>query len=337
MPAGTTLAFARGLKSNFLQTYQAKTRIIDKRLSEIMDLGVQSDGAAEDYFYYLSAPHPEYVETGKGPTAQSFTGRGFRAVNREWKLKIEWPYTWEQDDQTKGLVKQARQGGRNFRLLPERLLFQIITASANSKLLPTIPTCADGSALFATTNGAGTARFGATNGNLLAGNSLNTGGDVRSAVYQAIEQFSLFQDTEGQPLYLEDTVESNGIMVVFNVQNLEKFEKAFKQARTVVEVTNLAGTENVAAAAPSNVIMDAGHKISLWGTQRITDDSIYVFIRNPETKAVFFQTREPLRDNIQDFANSDIARNTDMRALYWRMRGTAHVHGDPYMAIKITT
>jgi len=335
MPAGSPLAFARGLRSNFLNTYNAKTRIIDTRLQEIMDLGVNSDGAAEDYFYYLSAPHPEYAPSGQGPASRNFSGRGFRAVNRDWKLNIEWPDNWEQDDQTKGLVKQARQGGRNFRLLPERLFFQIITATANSKLLPAIPTCADGSALYATTNGAGGARFGATGGNLLAGQTLTTAGDIRAAVYNAIEQFALFQDTDGQPLYLEEATENNGITVAFNVGNLQLFQEAFVQSRTV-EIIQQAGA-NVGGATPSNVILDAGHKIKLWATQRITNTSIYCFIRNYEEKPVFWQTRAALKDNIADFSNSDRTRNTDMKGLYWKMRGTAHVAGDPYTTIKITT
>jgi len=334
--AGSALALARGLKTQFSNTYKSRVSGPHSKLAKVMDLGFSSDGAAEDYFYYLSAPHPQRTNAGEGPPIKGFGGRAFRCVNHDWKLGIEWPENLEDDDQTGGLVAQAREGGKNFAILPDRVFFQIITNSSNKKLLPAIPTCADGSALFATTDGAGNARFGATNGNLLAGliPTNPTGQNLRDAIFAMIEQFSLFLDTDGEQLYPQDDILERGITIIFRSSLFQQMAEATRQATTAQTVTNVPGTENVGVAGVTNVILDAGLKITLMPSSRVSDNSLYGVLEGEERKPVFMQTRSPLRDSLQDRNTSDRTRDTDIKGLRWKWRGGFGVAGDPHMAIK---
>ena len=331
-----SLMFARGLKSNFLASYKPMLKKSNPMLGELMDLSFESDGAAEDYPYYLSPPHPTRVDKGDVIPHRAFGARRFRVVNKKWQLSVDWHADDEADDQTNGLVAQARAAGEHFALLPERVFFQILTGTADTDLLPAIPNAGDGAALFAT-QAAGANRFGATNGNLLAGQTLDTPADVRSAIWNAVEQFGEFQDTEGQPLYPDDYVMRHGIFVLHDNRNQELFEEALGQGVTLAVGQNVAGTENVGAAGVTNTLLSSGMGIRRWATQRIRDNSIYVAIRNPAVKAIFRQVREPLHDNVADFANSDRTRESEIKSVYWRERAGYGVCGEPYQIIKITT
>ncbi len=336
MAAGSKLALIRGIKNQFINAYKSKVSGPHSKLSQVMDLGFTSDGAAEDYFYYLSAPHPQRTNAGEGPPMKGFGGRGFRVINHDWKLGIEWHENLEDDDQTGGLVAQARAGGKNFAILPDRVFFQIITSTNNNKLLPNVPTCADGSALYATTDGAGNARFGATNGNLLSGliPTNPTGQNLRDAIFAMAEQYSLFLDTEGEQLFPQDDILERGLAIVYRSTLFQEMAEAVKQTSTAHVVTNVPGTENVGVAGVTNVILDSGLKIVLIPSSRVSDNSLYSVLLGEERKPVFLQNRKPLRDNIEDHANSDRTRRTDMKSLIWKWRAGFGVAGDPYMTCK---
>ncbi len=326
-----SVMFPKALKANFLETYSPMVKDSDPLLNMVMDRSLESDGAAEDYPYFLSPPHPSRVDKGDSVEHKAFGSRRFRVVNKKWRLAIDWHHDDEQDDQLKGLVKQARAAGEHFALLDERVFFQVLTGATDNDLLEAVPNAGDGSALFATTAG-GSNRFGASNGNLLSGVTLTTAADIRSAVWNAVEQMQILDDTEGQPLYRSDYVLRHGIAIIHNVQNLELYEEAFGQ-----RVTAEFNSSGNAGAAVQNTIHSSGIKITRWATQRITDSSVYVFIANPNIKAIFKQTREPLRDNLADFANSDRVREDEIKSLYWSERAGYGVCGEPYQCVKTTT
>lgn len=335
--AGSNLSFARGLKSNFANAYKREIATRNKDLDLMMDLGLSSDGAAEDYFYYLSAPHPVRVPQGDDVPRKGFGGRRFRVVNHNWELAVDWHEDQEADDQTNGLVSQVRQAAQHFALLPERVFYQILNGATDADLLPAIPNAGDGAALYSTTDGDSANRFGASSGNLLSSVTLTTEADIQSGVYQGVEQFHLFQDTEGQPLSIGEAAMRQGIVLTYNVQNHELFVKAFLQHRNIAIIQNAAGTENVGGATPSNWYMDSGLGVTLVPTQRITDSDIFIFIRNFHTKAVFQQVRQALRDDLEERANSDRARRSGIKAISWKLRAGFSPCAEPYMTVKVTT
>lgn len=337
MPVNASLSFARGLKSTFIDTYKRNNAKLNPSLSAVMDMGQASDGAAEDFFYYLSAPHPVRTAKGASTPRAAFGGRRFRALNYNYKVAIEWHEDDEADDQTGGLVDQARSAAGNFTLLPERVFFQILQGTTDTDLLPSIPNAGDGAALYSTTNGSGTARFGATGGNSLTGLDLTTAADWQSSFYQGVEQFDQFEDTEGQPLDLGSRAHANGITLVFNSDNRELAAKAFRQSQNVAIIQNAGGTENVAAAAQSNFIIDSGLTVDLFPSPRVTDSKLRLFIRNFGEKAIFMQTREALKDNLQDRATSDITKDNGMKALFWKWRGGFSPCGEPFMTVQVAT
>ncbi len=93
------------------------------------------------------------------------------------------------------------------------------------------------------------------------------------------------------------------------------FREAFLQGRTAIGANT--ATSN---AAVTNTILESGVQVSLWSTQRITDDDWFVFLADSPTKSVFRQVREALSENVQTMENSDIARSTKVEGVQWHMR-----------------
>jgi hypothetical protein len=328
--SGATLT--AGLRADFAETYKAKYKQVAARLGRIMQLGVPSDKLVELFAYYMSAPHPARWPRGENRRSKPFGSVQFSVQNFDWSSQVEWHENDRNDDQTKSLYTQAQDAGSNFAHLHERIFFQMLLAAADADLLPAIPTAPDGAALFATTAG-GVARFGATNGNLLPGNGVGTGEVVRTDFWTTVQQFKLFQDTEGQPLW-DDATLDGGYTVIYNAANEKIFREAFLQGRTIAPVKNVGGSENVGGAAVTNVILESGLEIILWGTQRITDNDWFVFLNNSPKKATFQLERQALRSIARTMENSDIARESKIESVMWDARYGYGV-GLPYQTIKV--
>ncbi len=319
-------ALTAGLRAEFVDTYRFETVEIEGQLSGVMQFGVPSDKLTEIYSYPETAPYPRRWPRGQNISRDAFRYVQFSVTNHDWAHKIDWHENDRLDDQTDSLMQQARDGGAHWASLPERIFFQIITATVDLTLLPAVPNAPDGAALYATT-AAGANRFGVTNGNLLPGTGIATAAAVRADFFNAIEQMRLFRDTKDQPL-LPNSVFRKEFSVFFNVANLQVFLEAFVQGRTIDSAA--------AGAAETNIILDSGLKINLRPTPRLTDNDWYVFAEGVTQKAIFEQERKPLRtlEVTMDGNISDESRQTKQEWAQWDSREGYGVR-IPYQTVKI--
>lgn len=324
MPGAPVIAgasFAAGLRSEFLSTYRRMLGEKRELLSRVMRLDIPSTRRTEDYFFWESAPHIRIWLRGDTMTAKSFKGVKFSITNFRWAHAIEWYNEDLQDDQTKSLLDHARGLGRSAAILDERVLFQLLREATDLDLLQAQPTAPDGSAIFATTAG-GAARFGATNGNLLTGGGVASAAAIRTDYWAAVAQIKQFQDTEGQPLF-DDDVTDGAYTVFYGAANEEVFAQAF--LREIIQGSS---------AGVSDEIRAAGKTPLLWSTQRITDNDWFLAASSAEVKPVFSQLREPMSEVIATMQNSDIARETGLESIRFKMRKGFGV-STPYAAVKL--
>ena len=305
-----------GIRADFANAYKSSYEASKSRLAGVMDLGLPSDKLTELFAYFESAPYPRLWKRGDAISSDEFGSVGFNVTNRDWGIRIGWHENDREDDQTRSLMDQAREAGRNFGTLPERIFFQILLNSTDNNLLPAVPLAPDGAAFFSTTSGAGSARFGITNGNLLTGSAVASSAAIRNDFFSAIEQLRGFQDTQGQPLW-NDNILDGGFTVVYGVHNDQVFREAFQQGRTIAGA--LTSTSN---AAVTNIIMESGLNVDLWSTQRIPsgNDDWYVFAKDAPHKPVFQMVRRPLRESFGNMDNSDSARETKIEHVQWDSR-----------------
>ena len=330
-------AFAAGLRTEFLNVYERRYKAVQERLSQLMRLNIPSTRNEEDYFYYESAPHVKRWVRGDEMATKGFKGVKWTVPNYEWAEGVSWHFADRQDDQTKSLVDHARGLGESYALLQERVFFQLLSGTVDSELLPdaSTMTAPDGAVLFNATHGDGSARFGVSGGNVFAGarsGSAHTVAGVRQDFFTAIQRFRQFQDTEGQPLWA-DTYLDGSYIIMYPAEMEEVMREAFVQR---YHQDDSAGATPSLSPAVSNVILDSGQKVKLWGTQRLTDtNDYYIFMSSSEVKPIFSQERQPLTDVVETFENSDTVRRTGIESIRFLSR-----HGFglslPYSCMKVT-
>ena len=320
-----------GLRNDFADTYKITYKGVAARLGEVMDMNIPSDKLTELYAYFETAPYPKRWPKGEDISSKSFKSVGFNVTNLDWGRRVPWHTNDRADDQTKSLFDMARDAGAHWATLPERIFFQILQSTTDSDLLAAIPLSPDGVGLFSAVDGDGNDRFGVSGGNLFAANGL-TASQIRTDAFDIFERFRQMQDTEDQPLW-DDSVVDQGFVIFYGVQNWENFSSAFQQGRTVQIVQNVAGTENVAATVPTNIILDSGIRVTLVPTQRIADNDWYVFLRGAKKKAIFRQIRQALFESFATWDTSDHTRTTGEEYIQWKSREGYSI-ALPYAAIK---
>ena len=345
MPAGIGTpviageAFAAGLRTEFLNLYERRYKAVQERLSQVMRLNIPSTRNEEDYFYYESAPHVKRWVRGDEMSSKGFKGVKWTVPNYEWAEGVSWHFADRQDDQTKSLVDHARGLGESYALLQERVFFQLLTGAVDPDLLPdaSTMTCPDGAVLFNGTHGDGAARFGVSGGNTFVGSggASPTVSTIRADFFKALQPFKRFQDTEGQPLW-NDSFLDGPYVLIYPAQLEEQMREAFTQRYHVHDTGGVAVTDKQSPAV-SNVILDSGQKVKLWGTQRLPDvDDFYILMASSDVKPIFSQERQPLTDVVETFENSDTVRRTGIESIRFLSR-----HGFglslPYSIIKVTS
>lgn len=328
-PVITPTQMVRWMKPTFADMYKIEYETMIPRLSRVMDLGIPSDSETEFYGYRETAPYPQLWEAGKNIPSGNFKGVSFSVTNYFWAKRVPWLYEDRLNDKLKSLLSDVAEAGRHWATLPERLLFQVLTGTTDPELLPAIPLAPDGASMFATTAG-GSARFGVTGGNIVAGSGVSTSEAVRLNFYQATSQQRRFLNTQAQPL-LPDTAYNEGYTVMYNANNDYAFRRAFQQGRTIESQST---SETPAGAAVTNVILDAGIRVTLWPTVRITDNDWFIALNGVSQKALFEQTRQALQEDYAFFDNSDHVRDTREEYAQWMSYGSVGVRV-PYAMMKV--
>jgi len=321
------------LEANFADAYNQSEVTHADSWGTIFDMLPDPGLPTPKFAYHETAPYPERWRRGDERMRDGFKSVTWTTSTYDYSVEVAWHKNDEQDDQLKGVVRKAREAGDHWGSLNARIGTQMIENGTDRTLLPGIPNAPDGAAMYSTTDGASAARFGATNGNLLTGSG-TTGAYIRTDLFSAIEQFLLFQDTEGQPLWDANVIE-RGLLVMYPVGLMREFAEAFVQSRTVHIDTGAATTDPRSGAPVTNVVMESGLQLKLYPNPRLSDTvDWYVFLQGTNVKPLYRFDRQPLTSHIQDESNSDEARKSGIRSVMWDARHGFGV-GPVYSTIKI--
>lgn len=325
-------AVTPGLRNEFIGTYMVSYKYLESLLKSFAVQVVGSNKREELYAYPETAPYPALQRRHQGPKIKSFKFVQFRIPNYAWALRIPYHVDDVDDDLTGSLMPMARMGGEHFGTLDERIFFQILTSGTDDELLPTTLTAPDGVALYSATNGAGAARFGVTGGNIVTGTSNPTAQDIRDIYQDVLARWINMQDTQGQPL-INPSIIKEGVTIVHGPALTRQVKEAFIQ-RAVFQDSAL----HDASAAPSNIILDSGEKVTTYNSPRLgtTSNALYFFLNAAPIKPIVKQTRRELYEIVYTEQTSDSARDTNEIGNQWRMRMGWGLSGATFYTIRAT-
>lgn len=324
---GQSGTLRRGLRDAFANAYDTMAEQIREELAPVMD-EFPADTNQEYYAYYESAPHPRYWPRGSEVQKSGFKSVQFSVINYDYGVEIEWHKNDELDEQLGKLRSRAAQAGNNFAYSDTQAFFDLLQGTTS--YLPGTVTAPDGANIYATTAG-GSNRFGASNGNLLTStgnNCFSSSSVLRGDIWRAVEQFLLFQDTEGKQLWPTDMVKD--IIVYFAADNLDVAVEAFNlnwHSYSTVTAGNI---------PIQNSLMSGGIKIEPRPTPLITTDDAYVFLRNAPHKPFFKQIRTPMEELPFDERNSKESARTLLRSLIFH-EYSGYGAFLPYQTIKLNS
>ena len=148
-----------------------------------------------------------------------------------------------------------------------------------------------------------------------------------------------FLDGKGQPL-LSPEIIGGETLIIHAAASTQQFEQAFLQERAGVgmDAAGARGGTVVASSAETNLPRDAGRKVTLWGTPRITTATDwYIFLINAPKKATFLLDRQSAQEfsAMEGDNNSDSVRDTGNEYIQFESRSGAGI-ALPYATITVT-
>ncbi len=281
-----------------------------ERLKEIMTFVPSKNNARDETFHFFEDPpgfrrwDPESPRTNYGTLGDN----SFTVPVLKWESSLEWRREDEEDDLTRRLRPQLQALTSKASLIEIESAFQIMQGLTDPDRLATIPTAADGLAMYS----AARVLFGSA-GNIYAGSGVGTTAQIKADFFGVRELLNGVTDTHGD-LYHPDSVFDAGMVIVFNDEHLERFAEAF-EARVIQG--SAAGIENIL------VTSKFGANIQLWPTPRVTGDDWYVFLRGFPEKPLIALERTDLGGVeliLRDETNSDYCAENDVRRLLARRR-----------------
>lgn len=319
MPVLSAEMLREGLSSEYANAYTNTRRASEARMKMIVDMG-QSSGRTTTRGYFEAAPHARYQPQGDPITAEGMASKAFTIVNYPYSLRIDWHKDDREDDRTGSLKTVAQQGGASLGLLPERFLFDYLNDSAST--LPAIGNAADGIALWSAST-----RFEVATGNSLTVSSWSASGPAaRGAIWTGEEQFHLFKDGKGQPLFTDDVLDSP-TLIIHAAADMDIFAEALQQG--IVAYANSSSNAGV-----DNPLMAYGKKFIPWVTSRIATGTFFMAKTGTPVKPFILQERTAVVESYADDQNSDLSKNTGQEFIQWRQR-LGFGAGLPYGLLKI--
>jgi hypothetical protein len=290
-----------GILADAARLYADTYTGIEAELGDVTYLGATSDKLQEIRAYLQTAPYPQRWDRGTTINSETMTSVQFTIPNQDWGSRIYFHDNDVQDDQTSSLYEQARQLGRHFATLVERVFYQVLQNTTDPKLLPTVPNAADGTGLYS-----GSARFG-----VATGNQFSTTGQTVAAVMNDIftikQTLINYQDTQSQPLWDPSQINKNGYKLFYGPSLTLVMSQALKAA--VVPIGANTTTSN---AGISNFILSDGTPVYPVINQRITGNSFYAWMRglSNEKRCFVKQARQGFFESIGNWETSDHTRDT---------------------------
>lgn len=274
-------ALARGIMSNFVDTYAVRREHIAERMKGVVELGVSTDILVPRFGYPESAPMPSYSPWGEPGKSRSFRYRTFDGYNWRFTTNVRWLRYQRTMNQLDDIYKNAARCQERWLDQDDLIITDILRETASVGGLPITLTAADGVGIFSATDGDGAARFGVTGGNTVAGHVFTSPIGLQDAVFAGISRAQSFLDTQSQPLHPRITDVTIFIPPAFRQNAVIAFDGAFSPTGT---------STSTSQSAISNPFQSGDLRYTVIADSRFTETTRIVIAINDYDEAPIKQT-----------------------------------------------
>lgn len=293
----------QGIFRDLQETWRNKFPIFEKQNAlfsrKLPDTTVRS----AKYAWKESIPFPSKWDYTRGRTHKGFRDRDITVSVFPYENTIDVLGRDREHDQLGDTKTHINLSTTRFLQIPQKLFAEYLNGTAN--LNPSLVNAYDGVSIYSTVDGAGDARFGATNGNILTSSGLGVA-DLQNDLFRAQEQFLAYLDTANEILYSPEDVDFLKFHVVVPRQLNEV-------AARVAEVEYL-------RSDPTNNTSEGNFfkgKFNLHINNLLTDSSDwYIFLEHEYWKTFVHRQNSSVRAIWADMSNSDRAREYNVESIY---------------------
>lgn len=312
------------LQTQYTGTYRD---IINRDSHEALKLVVDVDSVTANnrtktYGFRDSAPGFHEWKRHKSIPSEGMGTQSWIVENFKWGKRLQWLRDDREDDQTQSLMGDASAVAKAEALHAELMFFDSIYGTTND--LPVALNAPDGVAPFDTAT-----RFGASGGNQISTYGVGDSNQVLTGYHDAMKRLGQFQDTKTRPLWTTHELDGKKLLL-YSIDDRRVVLEGFKQKlQPYANSTSNAGV--------SNLLLDIGENVVLWGSARVTAGEAFLFLTETPVPFGFVQNRTPMEElsSLNGANNSDLTAETDVEWVQWRFR-VGFGNNLPYGAIKLT-
>lgn len=300
-PVGIGALLEPGLRANYWEVWRPRYDGFMNAIGRVIWAEAPSDKVQEIYGYPLTAPYPRLWKNSHNMPSDNFMSRRFAVLNRDYAVRVYLPRNWD-DDQTNSVFTVARDIGKNWGTLPERIFYAYIQGSIDLDLLPIIPQSADNNALYSTST-----RYGRGGGNGVSQSGSSTVQQQITDLFGVYQGYQELQNTKNQPLF--DLADLSKIMVFYGTSMTLLMAQAQYQTRLPWEQTT---GSNGTGQTPTNLNKEGPVSFEYVGSQRISDSKLYCFLPDlpVERRPLLRQVRKGQQEAQGNLSTSDHSRDT---------------------------
>jgi len=318
---------AAGVRDDFRTTYDATLGGVIDDLSDAMRMDVPFNHRTERFGMLDSVGSPERFDEGnEAIPEEGVDSRSFSVTVYDYGKRVSWRVKDREDNKVGDLRGKAIELGDRFGLLTSKIFVELLTSAPS--LLPAIPNAPDGGSPFSATNGAGSARFQLSGGNIQTGTGIASSAAVQKDFYLALNRYDSMKDTKGE-FYWPSAIRDESYTIFFNSANREVFNLAFfgTAVHSVVSTTG---------ATVSNTILVGGIRAKLVPTPYLTDDDWFIFKNTARIKPFFRGIRRPLEieEALKTTNNSDMVRDIAKEYVQFTVREAYGVN-EMFASVKV--
>lgn len=294
----------RDLQDTWKENYVVYEKLNSIFARQLVDNNVRK----ASYAWKESIPFPRFWPMDSKRAHQTFQDRLLEVSVYPYELTIDVRRYDIADDQLADAKSFISAGVKRFLQIPQKLYAEHLNGVAD--LNPEgLRTAYDGSGTFATVDGAGAARFGATGGNIVTGTG-TTQSAFSNDIFAVQQRFLDLQDPAGEILYGPEDVSYDKMCVVVPPELNEVAQRVSESEYLRVDATNTVSESNILKGTfevkINNLLTDA----SDW----------FVILRHSYWKPFVVRQSKDIRSIWADATNSDAARERNIETAYMDLR-----------------